>query len=386
MTIANRYEGAHVVKRGDYYYLFGSATNCCAGPRTGYSVFVGRSTDPLGPYVDKQGNSFLAARVGGTPFLSMNGNKWVGPGHNTVFRDYAGKWWTMYHALNRFDSYFAGQTGITKRPAMLDPIAWVDGWPSVRAGKWASAKRMPAPAAQPGETTRYRPRLARVHVPGKRLASMEFNGTALGRRWSWVRRPDAAEYGVNNGTFRFRTQAADLHVDTNTASVLTVPAPRGRYMVEAKVKLDLPAEATCCFNYAQAGVLVYDNDDRYVKLVHVSIWETRQTEWAKEVARAPEGYPRYGNTVVGPPTDWTWLRIVKTHSRVGPGRDRERYRAYTSQDGKHWVRGGVWTHRMGTDARIGLVSMGREEAVEPFTAEFDYVRVSRVRSVPGVGQ
>ena len=30
-----------------YYYLFASATNCCNGALTGYSVFVGRSASPL---------------------------------------------------------------------------------------------------------------------------------------------------------------------------------------------------------------------------------------------------------------------------------------------------------------------------------------------------
>ena len=34
---------AHPVRRGSWYYLVGSAANCCAGPTTGYSVFAGRS-------------------------------------------------------------------------------------------------------------------------------------------------------------------------------------------------------------------------------------------------------------------------------------------------------------------------------------------------------
>jgi arabinan endo-1,5-alpha-L-arabinosidase len=34
------------------------------------------------------------------------------------------------------------------------------------------------------------------------------------------------------------------------------------------------------------------------------------------------------------------------------------------------VRGGVWTHALGADASIGLVSMGGAG----FTATFDYVR------------
>lgn len=46
---ASRYEGPNVLERDGWYYLFGSSANCCAGPTTGYSVFVGRSRSPLGP-------------------------------------------------------------------------------------------------------------------------------------------------------------------------------------------------------------------------------------------------------------------------------------------------------------------------------------------------
>jgi beta-xylosidase len=55
VTIDNRYEGAYVVRRNGWYYLFASAANCCAGPTTGYSVFAGRSRTPTGPFVDRGG-------------------------------------------------------------------------------------------------------------------------------------------------------------------------------------------------------------------------------------------------------------------------------------------------------------------------------------------
>jgi arabinan endo-1,5-alpha-L-arabinosidase len=191
-----------------------------------------------------------------------------------------------------------------------------------------------------------------------------------------VRDPGEEVAAVEGGRLRFTTQAADLHTDSNDASVLTEPAPRGEYVVETKVRLPVPPEG-CCFNYVQAGLVVYGDDDRFVKLAHVSIWETRQTELAKEVAAAPAGHPRYGNTVVGTPGGWTYLRIVKRDLAGGS----ESYRGYTSQDGRTWVRGGVWKHRLGQDARIGLVSMGAADGAESFDARFEYVRVSRVRSV-----
>jgi arabinan endo-1,5-alpha-L-arabinosidase len=370
ITIANRYEGGHVVRYGQYYYLFVSATDCCRGALTGYSVFVGRSTSPTGPFVDREGNSLLAGRVGGTPVISMNGNRWVGPGHNFVFQDAAGDWWTVYHAIDRNDPYFAGTLNFTKRPVLLDPVDWIDGWPTVRAGNWASDDPQPAPAAQEGDRSRYKPRPYREARTGQLLErhSDEFSGATLDG-WSWVRPPAATTYRFNGGAFSFDTQGADLFEDSDNASVLTRPLPGGNYVVETKLRLNLPPEG-CCFNYVQAGLVIYGDDDRYVKLTHVSIWETRQTEFAKEVPAGTPGLPRYGNTVVGPPGDWTYLRIVR---RQHAG--EEQYTAYTSQDGEHWVRGGTWTHELGGDAQLGLVAMGGTG----FTAEFDYVRVYRLR-------
>jgi arabinan endo-1,5-alpha-L-arabinosidase len=373
ITIPNRYEGSEVVHRDGFYWYFGSATNCCNGPLTGYSVFAGRSTSPTGPFVDRDGVSLLAGRVGGIPVISMNGNRWVGPGHQTSFVDHDGQWWMIYHAIDRDDPYFEGAVGFTKRPVLLDPLDWRDGWPTVRGGYWASDTTVPAPAAQPGEATAYAPSFKPDDQPKNLLPdySDEFDDASLSPAWSWVRPPAAGTYGEEGGSFRLDAQKADLFVDSNNASVLVRPAPGDSWMLETKVRLDLPAEG-CCHNYTQAGVVVYANDDEYLKLVHVSIWETRQTEFAKEVASVPAGYPRYGNTVVSAPGEWTWLRIVR---RV-EGR-QEQYTAYTSRDGSAWSRGGTWTHRLREEVRIGLVSMG-EPPDQEWRAWFDYVRVYRL--------
>ncbi|HUQ22127.1 MAG TPA: family 43 glycosylhydrolase [Gaiellaceae bacterium] len=370
IAIANRYEGAHVVERGGFFYLFVSATDCCRGPLTGYSVFVGRSTNVLGPYVDRDGQPLLQGRVGGTPVLSMNGNRWVGTGHNTVITDAAGQWWTLYHAVDRTDPYFEGAVGFTKRPLLLDPLTWSEGWPDVRGGLWASDSAQPAPATQPTDKA-IRTRVFRDVRIGQVVPELsdDFNGATLAGRWSWVRPPAPGTYGPTGTSFRFDTQSADLYQDNNTASVLLEQAPKYDYAVETRMRLTVPAEG-CCFNYVQGGLLLYENDNRFLKLAHVSIWETRQTEWAKETFPVPQGFPRYGNTVVGAPGEWTTLRIVRCG---GTGKSETSYRAYTRRDGGIWVRGGVWTHSLASE-RIGLVSMGGSG----FTSEFDYVRVYRV--------
>ncbi|HYH74266.1 MAG TPA: family 43 glycosylhydrolase, partial [Nocardioides sp.] len=383
ITIGNRYEGANVVYNEEegYYYLFASAANCCNGALTGYSVFVGRSLSPFGPFLDREGNSFLETNVGGTPFLTMNGNRWIGTGHNSVFVDEAGQWWTVYHAVDQEDPFFDFATGFTKRPALLDPVDWVNGWPTVRGGGWASDSTMPAPAAQDGERSRYHTKLVKPQNIGTILDRDEFSGSTLDGDWSWGNSANTGEVTVSDGLLRWQVEQADLYVDVDNASVLVRDAPAGDYVVETKVRLTGLPEDGCCFNFAQAGLVVYDDDDNFVKLVSASIWETRQTEFAKELNPVPTGWQRYGNSVVGPPgDDWTYLRIVVERltgaERREAGGDTERYTAYTSQDGTTWVRGGVWTHSLGTDAVIGLISMGLQGApAQTITAEFDYVRV-----------
>jgi arabinan endo-1,5-alpha-L-arabinosidase len=369
IAIDNRYEGTFIVQHGGWYYFMGSATNCCAGPLTGYSVFAARSRSPLGPFLDRDGVSILSTRVGGTPVLAQNGNRWVGAGHNAVVTDFAGQDWIVYHAVDRNDPYYAGDPGYTKRPALIDPLDWQGGWPTVRAGRGPSDGPMPAPAAQPGQRTAYRPIPTPEPQPGRPIAALSdsFNGRALSHQWSWIRPPDPATYAVRNGTLAWQTQAADIHPPAvPLASVLTEPAPSGDYVVETRVSVDTPVTGMGV-NYVQGGLVIYGDDADYVKLASASIWNTRQTEFGKE---APvSGVPSYGNGVVGPVGDATSLRIVH---HVVDGADA--YTAYTSLDGQHWDKGDTWTADLGSHPRIGLISMGGAG----FTSTFDYVRVSRV--------
>jgi arabinan endo-1,5-alpha-L-arabinosidase len=371
VAIDNRYEGTNIIKRDGWYYFLASATNCCAGPLTGYSVFAGRSRSPLGPFVDRHGVSLLAGRVGGTPVVAQNGNRWVGVGHHTVITDFDGQQWMVYHAVDRNDPYYADEVGYTKRPALIDPLDWRHGWPTVRAGRGPSDSPMPGPAAQPGQRTAYKPRFVHEPHPTRLYKSLsdEFRSDTLSKQWTWIRQPEAGSYRLDSGQLRWQTQAADIHPPaTPLASVLTQPAPKGNYVVETKVRVTTPPEG-CCFNYVQGGLVIYNDDANYLKLTSASIWNTRQTEFGKQMTPVAEGYPSYGNAVVGPVGTTTYLRIV----RIG-----ERYTAYTSLDGKRWDKGATWTQPNSPNTRIGLVSMGGAG----FSSNFDYVRVSAVHVHP----
>jgi arabinan endo-1,5-alpha-L-arabinosidase len=373
--IGNRYEGTFIVRRGGWFYFLGSATNCCNGPLTGYSVFAARSRSPLGPFLDRDGVSILASRVGGTPVLTQNGNRWVGAGHNAVITDYSGQQWIIYHAVSRLDPYFAGHVGFTKRPVLIDPLDWRAGWPTTGGGRGPSSSRQPGPAAQPGERTAYRPRYASTPQPGAELVrfSDDFTGTALAPQWSWVRPPDPSTYSVIAGHLRWQVQDADLHPEAGgpRASVLTEPAPAGDYIAETRIKTTVPLDG-CCHNFAQAGMLNYQDDGNYMKLSVSSIWETRQTEFGKEVTPVPAGYPHYGNGVVGPLREWTYLRIVRQERGA-----IDYFTAYTSGTGYRWDRGPTWTRPLTGNGTIALVSMGGPGGYDSL---FDYVHVYRLQS------
>ena len=155
---------------------------------------------------------------------------------------------------------------------------------------------------------------------------------------------------------------------TTPASCCATP-PSGDWTVETKLTIDLGEDTVR--NYQQAGLVVYVGDDLFTRLSHVAIWNTRQTEFGKEMPYA--GGLSFGGTIVGPPADTTYLRI--TH-RVDPANGEHELRGWTSRDGHTWVKGGVWTLPRRTDLRVGLVSHGAARRIRG-DAQFDWFRTYR---------
>ena len=149
----------------------------------------------------------------------------------------------MYHAIDLPDPYFAGRPGYTRRPVLLDPLDWVNGWPSVRSGHGASTTQIPRPAAQSGQQSGYRPGSAPTDLlPGTAIAeaSDELDGDSLDSPWTWVREPDAATYRLTGTALELQTSGGDLSGE-GRGPVLTRPAPAGDYMVETALRLDVPS-------------------------------------------------------------------------------------------------------------------------------------------------
>lgn len=132
---SGNYEGAYLVKTGNWYYLYLSTGSCCSGLDSTYEVRVARSESVLGPYYDKAGNLMTSRQNIGTAVVRGN-NEFVGVGHNSVIMDDAGNEWLVYHGFDKTKSATYGNTN--RRTLLIDKLIYDDDlWPSVQ-GKGAS--------------------------------------------------------------------------------------------------------------------------------------------------------------------------------------------------------------------------------------------------------
>lgn len=129
-------EGAWVVWRAPYYYLFFSGDNCC-GPNIHYAAMVARSRSASGPFevMPERGGVILERDA-----------RWIGPGHNSIVRDEAGTDWIVYHAVDVRRPRTRPTDEInTRRVMLIDRLVWENGWPRAVA---PSERPQPAPTAR----------------------------------------------------------------------------------------------------------------------------------------------------------------------------------------------------------------------------------------------
>ena len=115
-------EAPVIIRRDGYYYLFVSFDFCCRGVESTYYTVVGRSRDPTGPYVDRDGRAMME----GGGFLVLHADldrtrRFVGPGHPDILQD-GGREYIVYHAYDR-----QADGAPTLR---IQQLGWTeDGWP-----------------------------------------------------------------------------------------------------------------------------------------------------------------------------------------------------------------------------------------------------------------
>lgn len=121
----DRFEATYLHERDGYYYFFGSTGSCCDGPSSTYQVEVGRAESFEGPYRNPAGDDLLDSGGG---LVIEGSDEFVGPGHNSMAVDDEGTEWLVYHAYESGNEWI---DSTPRRPLLVDPLRWEDGWPRV---------------------------------------------------------------------------------------------------------------------------------------------------------------------------------------------------------------------------------------------------------------
>jgi len=188
----------------------------------------------------------------------------------------------------------------------------------------------------------------------------EFNVSTLAAKWSWIRQ-DAANWSLTAapGFMRIVCQAGDINGATATGkNILLETAPTGDWSVVTK----LTGKPTA--NWAQAGLIVYQNDDNWVKMVR--LYDNANVfQFAKEIA----GTFTFQNTADSIASTTSYLKITKSGTS---------YSGYYSADGVSYTQ--AWTTQTASlsTIKIGLISF----AGTGLNADFDYLRVTTSAPTP----
>lgn len=113
-------EGVFLIKHDGYYYIFASRGKCCAGIESTYHIVMGRSKDIKGPYLNKEGESWVDNHF--TMFLEGDYEE-PGRGHNRFFTE-GDTTYIVYHAYTRSAD---GASLLNIKPVYIDN----DGWPTM---------------------------------------------------------------------------------------------------------------------------------------------------------------------------------------------------------------------------------------------------------------
>lgn len=313
-------EGAFILRRNGWFYLFYSGDACC-GRACNYKLGVARARALLGPWERNPANPILAAN-----------DAWKCPGHGSVVTTPAGRDYLLYHAYEPDPLQFAGRQGL------LDEITWAAGWPAINGGLGPSHQANAAPA---GISARERPREFVDELAGPALQA--------GWQWPWNRAPER----------RFVAGSLALRASAN-ANGSAVDAVVARATVSGNYTATARLAGAGVFGSAMAGLAAYADSENAIGISRdgssVVVW-VREKGLQRSLASA--------EVTAGPSLD---LRMIASTGR--------RFQFAYSTDGREWrtlgeqAEGGYrpsWERTV----RVALTVGGRPGA----EGRFDWVRI-----------
>jgi PKD repeat protein/type 1 glutamine amidotransferase len=206
-----------------------------------------------------------------------------------------------------------------------------------------------------------------VTAPPAEEPDDEFEGDALDlTRWNSVVRPDPAGYRVTGGALEIDTTPTDIYgtANTGTPNLVLQPAPAGDWTIATKVDVALTEQ------YQQAGLIVYSDDDNYVKLDPVADNPPGAAQNVRVELRAEVGgvlqQPQPQVVLGDVAGDTYWLRLTRTG---------DSYTGSFSLDGTTWTDvGAAVSPGALANPRMGLFALGASQTTAT-TAAFDWFRV-----------
>ena len=193
----------------------------------------------------------------------------------------------------------------------------------------------------------------------------DFNGTDLGPGWSVIRRDQTLVVG--GGVVSMPTAAGDLYQTANNAkNIVLRPAPSGPFTITVK------ANHKGLVQYQQAGIIVYGDDDNYVKLDRTAsnaagATNTEFFEFIQEQNGTPRnaGQDRTSNLPANFPQDF-YMRITY---------DGTSLTASYSTDNENWTNVGRASTAVPANPQVGFFALSNAAATE-VTATFDWFEMT----------
>ena len=222
---------------------------------------------------------------------------------------------------------------------------------------------------------------------GTKGVSDNFNKNVPGSQWSWVRE-DPNGRGMKDGELIILSEEEDIAQGSNSASNILLQSANSDWTIETKVRcLNAPLQHPT----RNAGLVAYECDDNFVKLVRTATFNFRRQQDAGPTAgqlqllveengqqKSVENLSMEG--IAGWEDD-LWLRLVK---------QGDNYTAWYSVDGKKFVKMGT-AKAVLEDIRVGVIACGGVmpamrrsitpetgpglPAPDPFVAAFDDFKI-----------
>lgn len=279
-------EGAAVIRRNGWFYLFYSGNFCCAR-ECNYMLGVARARKLLGPWEKSPANPI------------MRGNEtWKCPGHGTIVTDTRGRDFLLYHAYKADDFVYVG------RQALLDEIKWsADGWPTINEGRGPSVNAA-SPFGAPDRAAEY-------------SFFDEFNSLRLLPGWQWPQsnEPLMRVQSQDGGQLVLTPSSANQSKHEMTSAILARSTTTGNYVASTRIAMQGLSPT------ASAGLSAYGDQENALGAALINnrivLWRLEKNVM-QTVAEANV-----------PNSAYLFIRMTAREGRL--------YRFAFSRDGRRWM-------------------------------------------------